>query len=366
MITNIHLKNFKCFDDINMELRPLNLFAGENSAGKSSFIQSILLLRQSFDSGCINDRLVLNGNLTQIGTGKDLMYRHSNDDYFVIDISLDEINYKWKYKYCAEADIQEVISGNSGDRGVLTDNIFSRSFSFIPAERSGPKRFYQAVDSFGETIKGNDAAEQAISFLVQNGSTYHVDNQLLIDNTAGSDLLIYQVQAWLSKLGMKLNVGPNDYKDIGIVGLEYMVGTEPYKPINIGFGVTYVLPIIVSMLKAKRNDLVILENPEAHLHPKAQRIIGEMMAEAAAWGVQVIVETHSDHVLNGIRIAVKNKKIDKDDVRLSFFYQTQESEREPSQHKKTSPAILEDGRLSNWPDGFFDEWDKAMDELLWK
>ena len=95
--------------------------------------------------------------------------------------------------------------------------------------------------------------------------------------------------------------------------------------------------------------------------------MGELIARAASGGVQIILETHSDHILNGIRLAVKNKIISGNDVRLNYFYQRTEKDLtigEKVIHEKCSPVILDDGSLSDWPDGFFDEWDKALDELF--
>jgi predicted ATPase len=137
---------------------------------------------------------------------------------------------------------------------------------------------------------------------------------------------------------------------------------ESYSPLNVGFGLSYTAPIILALLTAKRGDMVILENPEAHLHPMGQRKMGELMAKAAMDGIQVVVETHSDHLLNGIRLAVKKGELDKDIVRLNYFF----AEKTDGQYKhtKSSPEILEDGRLSSWPKGFFDEWDNALMELF--
>ncbi|MEG1094995.1 MAG: DUF3696 domain-containing protein [Lactococcus sp.] len=90
--------------------------------------------------------------------------------------------------------------------------------------------------------------------------------------------------------------------------------------------------------------------------------MGELIAKACAGGVQIIVETHSDHLLNGIRLAVKRKDIDRSLIRLNYFYRYFEANK--IVHTKSSPTILDNGGLSDWPEGFFDEWDKAIDELF--
>jgi predicted ATPase len=123
---------------------------------------------------------------------------------------------------------------------------------------------------------------------------------------------------------------------------------------------TYSLPIFVSCLLCKPGGLILVENPEAHLHPKGQVAIGKFLAKVAACGIQVIVETHSDHILNGIRISVRNSVIKHENVSLHFF------DREPgiSHTVRTTPKLDSDGRLDHWPDGFFGEWEKGLAELL--
>lgn len=92
-----------------------------------------------------------------------------------------------------------------------------------------------------------------------------------------------------------------------------------FRPVNVGFGVTYTLPIIVAILSAKVDDLIIIENPESHLHPKAQSILGKLFAIAANAGVQIIIESHSDHILNSLRVCVKNKIISNESVAIYYF-----------------------------------------------
>ena len=77
--------------------------------------------------------------------------------------------------------------------------------------------------------------------------------------------------------------------------------------------------------------------------------------------MQILVETHSDHIINGIRLAVKQRKIGQNDVQLAFFYK---DEADGYRHKYMTPKVLPDGRLDIWPEGFFDEWDKALYELM--
>jgi len=151
-----------------------------------------------------------------------------------------------------------------------------------------------------------------------------------------------------------------------VVNLEYSFVTgkflsAKYRATNVGFGITYTLPVLVALLSSPPGSLVLVENPEAHLHPKGQVRIGQLMALAAASGVQVMVETHSDHVLNGIRLAAYNRQIDHRGVRLHYF------ERENSKQGRVSvvsPSMDENGRIDQWPEGFFDVWDKCLEALL--
>jgi predicted ATPase len=106
--------------------------------------------------------------------------------------------------------------------------------------------------------------------------------------------------------------------------------------------------------------LLLLENPEAHLHPQGQVALGELLALAASDGVQIVVETHSDHLLNGVRLAVKREKIRCIDTAIHFFSRSVDTGDSTVQ----SPVVMSNGRLSNWPDGFFDQWDKSLEALV--
>ena len=171
---------------------------------------------------------------------------------------------------------------------------------------------------------------------------------------------------WLDKIspGVSPKVTVNMKLRNSEVRYEYIEGknkTNSYKSVNVGFGITYVLPIVVALLSAREGDMVIIENPEAHIHPAGQRKLGELIALAGAGGVQVIVETHSDHILNGIRLSVKNRKINPEQVELMYFYKNESND---YKHEVVYPKIDLNGRLDQWPSGFFDEWDNALLELL--
>lgn len=128
-------------------------------------------------------------------------------------------------------------------------------------------------------------------------------------------------------------------------------------PYNMPFGNSSVFPIVVALMTAPKDSLLVVENPEAHIHPKAQSRMGELLSVAAENGVQIIIETHSDHLLNGIRIAVKNQLIDENNVEVHFVYADREN---PLLHLTRHMQIHDDGSMEDWPAGFFDEWEESL------
>lgn len=364
MIKNLRIRNIKCFTDLSLELEALNVLAGINSMGKSTVIQTMLLLKQAYDMNAITSGLHLNGDLVTIGTGYDLLDRDSAEDNMQIELECEGEIFQWTYQYDRDSDYQRVCKINLRQEELENISLFKPTFAYISAERLGPQRFY--TQSYHKVMEKNDvgrSGELFADYLAERGLQDRITNSHIINPSAESDVLIYQMEAWLSEISPGIHINAEKYNEAGIVNVKYRVSSENYSPINVGFGISYVAPIVLSLLKAQKGDLVILENPEAHLHPQGQRKMGELISLAASGGAQIIVETHSDHLLNGIRLSVKNKKISRNDVRLNYFYQEILSGNRIA-HKKVSPAILEDGRLSSWPDGFFDEWDKALDELL--
>jgi predicted ATPase len=129
---------------------------------------------------------------------------------------------------------------------------------------------------------------------------------------------------------------------------------------NIGFGLSYVLPIILTALIAKQDTLFIVENPEAHLHPSAQSRIGKFLTKMASTGINIIIETHSDHVLNGIQIAVTKNDLPPDQTTINYF----SNDGKNTQPSIESIKINNKGELSKWPSGFFDQSQKDYATLL--
>lgn len=381
MIKKLYLRNFKCFKELNIEFSNLNVFAGINSMGKSTAIQAILALRQSYEMNSIDKGIYLNGSLINLGTGKDVLCRNADEDYIGIglEIDIDESypfyrelegylgNNSYLFDYCYSYDSESDYLKNKNTQTNIIDesNLFGDNFSYVSADRNGPQMYYKySHREVGELNRIGAKGEYYAGYLAERGFDDKVSNTKLLHSKSKNDQLIFQMQEWLSELSPGVTITPDkQMMDVGLVSMSF---NRVDKPVNVGFGLSYVAPVILALLKAKENDLVILENPEAHLHPRGQRKLGEMIAKAASGGVQIIVETHSDHILNGIRLAVKNKDISNEDIRLNYFYckEIKTSLGNELVHEKCCPDILEDGRLSDWPDGFFDEWDKALEELF--
>jgi Uncharacterized conserved protein len=368
MIEKILLRNFKCFELQNLTLNGLTILTGLNGMGKSSVLQALLLLRQSYLDGLLPKiGLALNGTLVKMGTAKDVLYENAQSDNFDISIGWDDkINAQFTIQYNREADVLKInpttFAPQIFERIPFTDN-----FHYLQAERLGPRTTNVLSDyQVREHRQLGTAGEYVEHFLHMFGDKVIKDSKLYKNELLPRDLKS-QVQAWLNEISPGIELQLAIHNEMDIINLQYsfIAGKQrsnAYRSTSVGFGITYILPVLVALLSSSAGNLVMIENPEAHLHPRGQFIIGELLARAASAGIQVIVETHSDHVLNGIRVSVHDGIIKPEDVTIHYFSKIEEEGHMRS--KVNSIVVDKDGRLDQWPEGFFDEWDKSLGRLL--
>lgn len=223
---------------------------------------------------------------------------------------------------------------------------------------------------------GNHGEFTAHFIEVYNGDDVEFENLLhkdsiTIDTVTGKEItnktLINQINLWMGEISPNVNVRTTSISSDYIL-LEYVYkqpnfgNTNRYKPENVGFGISYGLPIVVSLLSAKPGELIIIENPESHIHPRGQAELGKLIAKVAMNDVQVIVETHSDHILNGIRVAVKEEEISNEKVVLFYFERIIDADEQYS--KITNIEIDSAGELSEYPPNMLDEWSNQLLKLV--
>jgi predicted ATPase len=368
MITELQLVNYKCFAGQTLHPKALTLLAGLNGMGKSSVLQALLILRQSYLDGTIlKTGLALNGSLVHMGTAKDVFYEDADNDQLEIGIAwADRVRSTFSLNYLREADVL-ALSQDSLLPNVFDRSLFTEKFQYLQAERLGPRVACAVSDQSVRVQRQVGTAGQYAEHFLHVYRTMKVSSQLMLHPSGKSNELLSQVQAWMHEVSPGTEVHLDLYPQMDIVNLEYSFITgdqrsNRYRSTSVGFGITYTLPVLTAVLAAMPGHLLLIENPEAHLHPQGQVKIGELLARAAAAGVQVFVETHSDHVLNGIRVAVHDGILTPESVSLNYFSRIREGERVRGVVKE--PRIDADGRIDEWPDGFFDEWDKSLERLL--
>ncbi len=362
MLTSMTLDNFKCFSRQTLGLGGLTLLTGLNGAGKSSLIQSMLLLRQSLMEGMLPAKgLLLNGPLVRLGTAQDVLFRGAEKDEIGIRLDKGSEIERWQFGYGSQyADILPVLAAPS-THGMLTGEMH-----YIAAERIGPRYLYE-ISQYEVEQRHEMGADgrYAVAFLDSVASK--VVPEVLRHPDAPDTTVRSQVPTWLGEIAPGAFLRMQPYPELNRVTLgfgfqEASAQTMHFSPPNVGFGLSYVLPILVAVLGTGTCGIVVIENPEAHLHPRAQSVLGTLICRGVAAGLQIIVETHSDHVLNGVRLAVKDALLDASDVRVHFF--GRRSGTAQVEHFVESLEMTKEGRIDRWPPGFFDEWENSLDRLL--
>lgn len=413
MIKQISIDNFKLFKEkVKIPLSNLNLLTGRNGRGKSTVMQVFLLLSQTTIINRASNKIYLNGENVRLGSfddikNKDVLFSDKihfgfEFDNFSIDYFLHNAN-----SDASELLIEQIVASGANSQLILnrceesfvstnTNNqikftlfdlfieesnikqyfeqpIFSSirnglnfaNLHYVSADRIGPKNYYEnkslnhfvSVGALGENTinilyhKGNDRVNETMLIGYANlfGEIFEELSLTIEDNTNN----------WIDKIfqGAKIKVEPIKGEDLLKLRINSDGKNSYFKPTNVGYGFSYSLPIIVAGLIAKPGEILIVENPEAHLHPYAQSTLAKFLSLVSLCGVQVLVETHSEHILNGFRIAVKDNIVKPSSTNILYF---------DNKNDKFFDKIDidEDGGINNWPIDFFDQATRDLNHLL--
>ena len=363
MIDHIRLVNFKCFRDEKVRFGGMSVLSGLNGAGKSSVIQAVLALRQRYG---LTRGSPWRGTLVNLGTSRDVLHSEALDDVVRLEASF----FGGSGKACLEQGPQRRGgSSNVAEFDALAGQWCQGEIFYLSADRLGPRTVLPYLEE-GHTSATplGTSGEHVLWYLDRFGHS-HVHRQVQHDDEPKTTLLA-QTSAWLSIIspGAELQIEVIPKADRAVATYRFAkpcdVPSSPFRAGNVGFGLSYGLPSIVALLAPTCDPnpvgdrLVIIENPEAHLHPAGQTLLAELAARAVASGAQVILETHSDHVLNGVRLAVHDEILGPDEVVIHYF------ERNGLEVRVTTPMLSGNGQLDIWPDGFFDQHERNLSRLI--
>jgi len=364
------LHNFKCFIDAEIELSKITLLTGSNGTGKSSLIQALLLVRialektasgtfelDDFDKQWVKVSVPLNDLYElKLGSVYQLFNLETEADNFLIELDGEQFRFSLAPE-SAGNDVVEVYYPVT----IATKPLpFWRlpAFYYLHTERIGPRLDLYAHHT--DFIHCGYRGELTGQVLYRFGFTHKIFDQRAHDAIKSQNLQQH-VDAWLADIcpGTRGVV----VEQFGVARFQIRLRSSGTKQeilaTNIGFGISYALPIIVQGLMAEPESVLIIENPEAHLHPKGQSNIGYFLGLVAAAGVKVIIETHSEHVVNGVRrAALSNKSLFPAEINIYFFKFDEQG------HGYDTIVQDENGEMSDFPVDFFDQVNQDMSAMM--
>lgn len=345
MINRLLIKGFKRFKETPLAMNQLTILAGWNGAGKTSVIHALLLMREATK----NQNVMLSGPFElQLGTAEDVVNWDSDG---VIEFVAEEDGTSFGWKLSAPADEARYLTAScTPDDLPFAFQPMARGFSYLSAERLGPRGSVNASALPPDELEIGVRGEYSAQIIETAGGKSGFPDRCHPDANESS-LLKYEIEHWLGELTRPLVIEAVHHAGADAYALRFQTpdGGQWVRAPNMGFGVSYALPVVIAGLTAPSGGMLVVENPEAHLHPAGQSRMGVFLAWLASKGVQIVVETHSDHVLNGIRRAIGDHAfLGSKDAVVQFFDGTNDSVQELH--------FTERGGVSHWPRGFFDQY----------
>lgn len=430
MLNRMKLENFKAWREADLTFGTVTGFFGTNSAGKSSLLQFLLLLKQTKNA---TDRgIVLDfggpSDMVNLGTFTDVVYGHdpearlrwmlhwklpkalkisdpmnpSKKPLFTGD-SLStqcEVGLRqgglWPYRLAYQFDGTEFglqLRSASDTAFELTTD--SQKFRFVRTQGRAwrlphpvkthlfPKQvrsYYQNSDFLGDFELEYENRMDSLYYLgplrEYPKREYHwagsspedvgqrgertVDAILAATRNWEMRSLGYKkrrkgfqemIAYWLNRLELIHDFRLEEIAE-GTNLFRAMVKTSPGSPstslTDVGFGVSQILPVLVLLYYVPERSTVLLEQPEIHLHPRVQSGLADVMLNVAkVRNVQILVESHSEHLMRRLQRRVAEERVSSDDVKLYFV----SSQGGPAQ--VSDLQLNEYGEIGNWPEKFF-------------
>lgn len=336
MLTSINIDNFKCLSGQNFELGLLNIITGLNSTGKSSVFQAILNFCEAVDQKHANRSYVLN-NFDEL--------RNKYTNAREITIGIDE----------TILTIQEGRSSFSNDFPREAYPVIDNGIYYLSENRTGPEELAQRSK---KNIVGEGGCFLFNRF--ESNKSEAIEESLV---RAESQTLSANVDYWLQHiLGVKVELTSQVVTSTTIkINFNYDQ-LQSLSPLQLGAGVSYLAKILILGLLAKPGEVILIENPEIHLHPGAQSKLGSFFAFIANAGVQVLLETHCEHLINRIRYEVYSKSLPASQVKL-FYKPGHQDPFLKIYLNQNGYYVDEDNCKVNFPAGFFDSTLKELLEI---
>lgn len=335
MIERLEISNFRGITHEVIEFRPLTIFTGINSAGKSTCINAILNLL--YYNNCPNAKDILRPLDFTFSANRN---KNVNATSYEIQAVLDNGRVLSVHKEMGTA---------VGFQAVESEIDLEKNFYFLSANRQG---YSYEMETQSENYSVGLMGEYLFGALQRDGSE-RVEDELV--RYQDSYTLSAQVNYWLSYiLNMPFEVQTQKVTHNQVL-LQYKTnGLDKMNPQFLGTGVSYLAKILIMCLRAHEKDVLMIENPEIHLHPAAQSKLGEFFTFIANAGIQLIIETHCEHLLDKIQYRIHKQRFDP--LKGVLYY------KDHIEQPFTKIEYLPTGQYATeFPEGFFDA---TMSELM--
>lgn len=415
-ITELKVSGFKSIRaEQSIEIRPLTILAGANSSGKSSIIQPLLLLKQTLEVLYDPGTLLIDGVNVKFSDTSQIFFNNGieAEKQFSISLSMDKIAYSavfskgkqyglqidrsiWKHDDAQLILLPEMSNDDIGKALEASDYLRFTAISdqvewkMLSLQNKQTRFFldvrtpeFQLSNHFFDYpgilrpiqlvihvpgLRGTPQRTYPITGTGPNfpGTFDPYTASLILKWGDEKSPLLTKLGEHLRLLGLTSSV---EAKLRGDTQVELFVGRLPHPTPNhepdlvniadVGFGVSQTLPVLVALLVAEPGQFVYLEQPELHLHPRAQVGLATILVEAANRGVRVVLETHSSLLLTGIQTLVAGGTLAADKVKLHWFT------RDAMGETKVSSAELDRaGTFGEWPEDFTDVELEAQSEFI--
>ena len=376
MYTKITFENYKIFkNEQSLEIRPVTILFGKNNAGKSAILKLPLLLADSLRgkssevaSAEFNEkelysdiRDLVYGRATRavrIGVDDKVNDSHLSYSFFVDSDS--EVKSHVEHWSLVAKNINRKIDNEAGEvsfLGAIPQNL-------SPEERAEVDRLGFFVDYIGNIRKNSDLRDMRIKTLAEcsglDGEKGY--SHLLKDSQTSAHTMVKKISDWYSKTfagwGIEVDGANNPVFHINVTNSLNQTNIE-----DAGFGIVQSLPIVIRACRpCARETLIVLEEPEAHLHPSAQGNLGELIAQSALEDKKkrYLIETHSFNFILRIRSLIASGELKKEDVAM-YFVDYNDKEKCST---LTKIQIDDEGKVSNWPKGLFEETYEEIMRIL--